>query len=140
MRMLLDTSVVLASLDENEPTHQVCSELMLGGESVIYVHAISEVFSTLTGSTLARRVSADIAAQLLQVSVLPFVKSIVLTEREIINALGEAKSRGVRGGAVYDYLHLVAAKKSAVEAIATLNVRHFQALTLPGDPRIDAPA
>ena len=45
----------------------------------------------------------------------------------------------VRGGAVYDYLHLVAARKAGVERIVTLDLRHFRALARAGDPRIEGP-
>lgn len=139
MTMLLDSSVVLASLKEDEPSHDACSKLLLHGGHCLYVHAIAEVFSILTGGARTPRIDADIATQLLRESVLPFVKSIALTERDIMSALADAKARGVRGGAVYDYLHLVAAKKAGVDAVATLNLRHFQALTRPGDPRIESP-
>lgn len=143
MRMLLATSVVLASLDQNEPAYEPCSQLLLRGEHGIYVHAIAEIFSMLTGGADKKnqcRHRGSAAAR----ERAALGRSITLTEREIIAGLADAKSRGVRGGTVYDYLHLVAAKKAAVEAavqaVATLNVRHFQALTLPGDPRIEAPA
>ena len=54
-------------------------------------------------------------------------------------ALGDSQARGVRGGAVYDYLHLVAAKKAGVDKVLTLDRRNFEALTRTGDPRIEAP-
>lgn len=139
MSKLLDSSVVLASLNANEPSHEPCSALLSHGGHYLYVHAIAEVFSTLTGGMHAPRIDANIAWQLLKESVLPFVKSVALTERDMVSALADARDRGVRGGAVYDYLHLVAAKKAGVDAVATLDVRHFQALTRPGDPRIENP-
>jgi predicted nucleic acid-binding protein len=68
----------------------------------------------------------------------PFVKTVSLTERDVTAALGEVQSRGVRGGAVYDCLHLVAARKASVEALVTLDLPQSRALVRPGDPRIDA--
>lgn len=54
-------------------------------------------------------------------------------------ALQECEARGVRGGAIYDFLHLIAARKAGTEALVTLDLRDFQALARPGDPRIEAP-
>ena len=47
------------------------------------------------------------------------MKTVSLTERDVMAALARAESRGVRGGAVYDYLHLVAARKSGADAPLT---------------------
>jgi predicted nucleic acid-binding protein len=134
---LLDSSVLLASLHESEPHHEACAAPLLQGGHAVYVHALAEVFSTLTGGAHGLRVSADLAQRLLRESVLPFVKTVALTERDVMAALGEAQSRGVWGGAVYDYLHLVAARKAKAEALVTLDLPHFRALVRQGDPRVD---
>ena len=55
-------------------------------------------------------------------------------------ALNECEARGVRGGAVYDWLHLAAARKAGAEVLYTLDTRDFQALAQPGDPVIAAPS
>jgi hypothetical protein len=51
----------------------------------------------------------------------------------------EAESRGVRGGAIFDYLHLVAARKAKVQKLYTLNVSNFVAFHRAGDPEILSP-
>jgi predicted nucleic acid-binding protein len=139
VNVLLDTSVVIASLDPDEPHHAACDRLMQVGGHKLYVHAFAETFSILTGGRDGRRLSAAAAARLVEESVLPFVRPIVLTGRELMKCLANCEARGVRGGAIYDMLHLEAARKSRVEALITLDVRNFQALTRPGDPRIEAP-
>jgi predicted nucleic acid-binding protein len=134
---LLDSSVLLASLIEAEPHHEACSALLLQGSHAVYVHALAEVFSTLTGGAQGLRIGADLAQRLLRESVLPFVKTVALTEREVMAALGQAQLRGVRGGAVYDFLHLVAARKCGAEALVTLDLKHFSALVRNADPRVE---
>jgi hypothetical protein len=67
---LLDSSVVLASLLEAEPHHEAC-----GAQGL--------------------RVGADLAQQLLRESVLPYVKTVTLAERDVMAALAQAQSRGV---------------------------------------------
>lgn len=139
MKSLLDTSVILASLDPDEPAHAACDALLARGGHGLYVHALAETFSILTGGRRTRRIDATVAVQLLHESVLPFVRTVSLTGREVMAALAESRARGVRGGAVYDYLHLIAARKAGAEKLVTLDRRNFQALTKPGDPAIAAP-
>ena len=79
----------------------------------------------------------DLAYQLLRESVLPYVKTVTLAERDVMAALAQAKLRGVRGGAVYGYLHLAAARKFGAEALVTLDSKHFAAFVREGDPRVE---
>lgn len=139
MTALLDTSVILASLDADEPAHESCDALLAQGDHRIYVHALAESFSILTGGRSARRLDAAVAVQLLQESVLPFVRAVTLTGKETMTALAGARERGVRGGAVYDYLHLTAARKTGAATLVTLDRRNFLALAKSGDPRIVGP-
>jgi predicted nucleic acid-binding protein len=62
---LLDTSVVLASLDADEPRHKDCDRLVAAGGHVLYVHALAETFSILTGGRSGRRLRPAVAAALL---------------------------------------------------------------------------
>ena len=64
---------------------------------------------------------------------------VSLSGKDVVAALAGAEARGVRGGAVYDLLHLVAARKVGAARLLTLDVRDFQALVRPGDPRIESP-
>ena len=135
-RLLLDTSVIVASLDGDEPHHAACDRLLGAGGHAIYAHALSETFTVLSGGKPARRLRPALAVQLIEDNVLPFVELIHLTGKETLAAIAQSEARGVRGGAVYDLLHLVAARKAGVEALVTLDVRDFQALSRAGDPAI----
>ena len=139
MSALLDTSVVLASLDPDEPHHLACDRLIAARGHSLYVHALAEVFSVLTGGRASRRLRPATAVALLKNSVLPYVRTVGLAGKDAMAALAECEARGVRGGAVYDFLHLAAARKARVDRLLTLNVRNFQALWRPGDPRIESP-
>ena len=136
-RLLLDTSVIVASLDGDEPHHAACDRLLGAGGHAIYAHALSETFAVLSGGKQpARRLRPALAVRLIEDNVLPFVELIHLTGKETLAAIAQSEARGVRGGAVYDLLHLAAARKAAVEALVTLDIRDFQALSRPGDPAI----
>ncbi len=135
----LDTSVVLASLDPDESHHVACDRLVAAGGHRLHVHALVESFSILTGGRRGRRLKPAVAARLIEHSVLPYVQPIGLDGGATMAALAECEQRGVRGGAVYDWLHLAAARSTGAEVFYTLNLRDFQALALPGDPRIELP-
>lgn len=136
---LIDTSVVVASLDPDEPHHLACDRVLAAGGHKLYAHALAETFAILTGGRQGRRLRPAAAAGLIQESVLPFVQLVSLSGKDVMAALASAEARGVRGGAVYDLLHLVAARKAGVVRLLTLDVRDFQALVRPGDPHIEMP-
>jgi predicted nucleic acid-binding protein len=135
----LDTSVLIASLDPDEPHHAACDRLVEAGRHQINGHALAETFSVLTGGRASRRLGPAAAARLIQDSLLPYVQVLTLTGRELMTALAACEARGIRGGAVYDWLHLAAARKAGAALFVTLNLRDFQALARPGDPQIQMP-
>lgn len=140
MSLLLDTSVVIASLDADEPSHAACDRLLAAGGHLLFAHGLAETFSILTGSRMGRRLRPALAAELIAQSVLPFVELVHLTGKETMAVIAETEKRGVRGGAVYDLLHLAAARKAGAEALVTLDLRDFQSLARPGDPSVRAPS
>lgn len=139
MSAFLDSSVLVAALAPDETKHADCLVLLLQGGHSIYSHALLETFSTLTGGKLGVRVTPDLAAQMLSETILPRVTVIELSSAEIVDALRVAQSRGVRGGCVYDYMHLLAAKKGDASVIYTLNMDDFQHLRRGDDPDVRFP-
>lgn len=139
MTLYLDTSVLVAALVEDEPTHESCLLLLRGKNLVAWTHALAESFATLTGGRLGIRVSPAIAAQLVEVSLLPRLRLIELGSEDLVAAIRGADAVGARGGAIYDFMHLAAARKSAAKTLYTLNIRHFEAIARRGDPRIEPP-
>jgi hypothetical protein len=94
---------------------------------VTRAHTLSEVFSTLTGRHAGGRVTADQAAGIVAglSADLDFEE---LTAPEILRALAQAESKGVRGGRVHDYLHAVAAHKGRAGLILTADRHGFDGL------------
>ncbi len=91
-------------------------------------HALSEIFSALTGGNLAIRVEADAAAQTVEA----LAKDLDFTDlepHEVLAALKQARNRGVRGGRVHDYLHAVAAEKAKARHLLVAGLHDFDGLT-----------
>ena len=72
-------------------------------------------------------------------SVLPIVTTLILPADALAAAFAQAETRGVRGGAIFDLLHLMAANHAGLKRIYTLDVRDFKALHRPGDAEILSP-
>jgi len=136
---LLDTSAVVAAIVLDEPHHAACAAVLMRPGAAIYSRGLAETYAYLTGGRLEPRVPPEAAAQAIEESVLAFAQAVHLTTHEITRAFGECQARGIRGGAVYDYLHLVAARKVRARCIYTLNVRHFRAFHRSGDPETVRP-
>src|SRR3954468_15727064 len=104
----VDSGVLVAALAVREAHHDSCA-FLIRSPCLLYLHGLSEAFSTLTGGRLAVRLRPAEVADLFKETVLPFAEIVTLSAPEVIAAVGEAEARGIRGGAIYDYLHLVAA-------------------------------
>ena len=136
MNAHLDTTILVAALVSTEAHHEACAHLLNTIPLGIYAHGLTETFNTLTGGRVGIRLRSGAVAEQLAGVIAPLLNVISLTPEELLLAFTEAESRGIRGGAIFDYLHLVAARKAGAKRLYTLNVRHFLAFYRTGDPEI----
>ena len=139
MIVAVDSSVLIAYLLSSDARHHAASVLLQKHRPFIHRHALSETFSTLTGGKLRFRLTAREAADLVRDEILPNVRTTELDDAELIEALALSQERGVRGGAVYDWLHLAAARKVQAARFYTTDSTDFKAIHRPGDPEIFHP-
>lgn len=139
MKSAVDSSVIVSALCAGDPNHQACRKVLLASRHSVFAHAFAETFSTLTGGRLGFRVPASDAAKLLRQQIAPKLSNVLLDESDLLTAFEEAEIRGVRGGAIYDYLHLIAARKAGAKRFYTLNLSDFLSFHRPGDPEILSP-
>ena len=135
----IDTSVLVGAMVADEEHHGACAALLDAGSIGIFAHGLVETFCTLTGGRSAFRMSADDASSILEEDFVPSLEVISLTPTETLRALRESKQHGVRGGAIFDYLHLVAARKAKAKRIYTLNLSNFRSFHRAGDPDVMLP-
>jgi len=139
MKSALDSSVLVSALCADAADHQACRKILLSARHSILAHALVETFSTLTGGRLGFRLPTSQAADLLSKQIAPKLKLCELDPTELFTTFNEAENRGIRGGAIYDYLHLAAARKAGAKQLYTLNLSDFLAFHRPGDPEIVQP-
>ena len=105
---------------------------------MIHDHALTETFSILTGGKLGIRVAASAATAILESLAARFTV-ISPPAEDLLAAYAECSQRGIRGGAIYDYLHLAAARTGGASKLYTLNIADFLAFHRVGDPAIERP-
>lgn len=139
MIVAADSSVLIASLVEKDPHHEASFSVLEEYRPFVHRHALVETFSTLTGGRLGFRISTDVIARLIRESILPWVRTTELDDAELLEAMSGSQERGVRGGAIYDFLHLCAARKVSASRLYTKDINDFKSFHRPGDPEIFHP-
>lgn len=125
-KIYLDTSVLVAAFVADEPRHKSCASVVSGAQNAYVVsHGLVECFSVLTGGRLGCRVSASMAASIIEHNIVKRMTVVSLSPRDVLRVLIQAEENGIRGGGIYDALHLAAARKVEADEIYTLNRRHF---------------
>jgi predicted nucleic acid-binding protein len=135
----LDSSILVAALFESERHHAACRSLITSGPFGVWSHGLVETFNTLTSGKIKPRPSAADVAKALRYSIRPRATILHLPEDTLLAAFDEAEPRGVRGGAIFDYLHLATARHHKADRFYTLNMSHFQSFWRDGDPAIVHP-
>ena len=133
MRVYFDTSVLVAALLENHPHHGPARSALLlakrkGVVAAVGAHGLAELYAVLTRAPFTPRIFPSEARQLIEAGILPLVEVVALSAAEYRQVIHDCALEGWTGGAVYDAIHIRAARKHRCERLYTLNVAHFRAL------------
>lgn len=125
MRILVDTSVLVAALWEKQAHHahvlDWLSRTMAHHEVVLSTHTLAELYAVLTGKAHYRpQEIAETTAWVVESFTLQ-----PLTTEDYRRALATAAERGLTGGAIYDALHAMAAERAEADRIASGDRRSF---------------
>jgi predicted nucleic acid-binding protein len=122
MKIYWDSSALVEAVLD-----QTIRQRLADDQSVTRIHALSEVFGTLTGGRLGVKFEANEAAEVMD-ELAADLEFVELSAKEILTALHDAEKKGVRGGRVHDYLHAVAAKKAKAGLLLTSDKFDFVGL------------
>ena len=144
MKVLLDTSVLVAALVEPHPEHQRALPWFAKGKSrttelVISSHSIAELYAVLSTLPVSPRISPGLAWRLIHESVEPRVSIVPLTSSDYLATIKHMSDMGLSGGAVYDALIVKSAQKCGADRIVTFNMNDFKRVWPEGADRIVAP-
>jgi predicted nucleic acid-binding protein len=127
MKTYFDSSALIAAMVEGEEYHASALDALAGvSEGITSTHALAEIFATVTSGRLDIRLTPNQATELIETSVAARLEVMNLTLSDYRQAMKASHKVGARGGALYDMLHIEAARRCRANRILTINVRHFQ--------------
>jgi predicted nucleic acid-binding protein len=100
------------------------------------VHAFAETWNVLTRTPFAERVDPRVASDVVD-RVAELCTPTPLTHEDYRRAARRCAAMGLRSGAIFDALHLVAAERAEVDALLTFNLKDF--LRFSPSIRVEAP-
>ncbi len=133
VKVYFDTNVVVAGYVQSHSQHHLAFKIVLDAYSgphsgVVLAHGLTEIYSVMTRTPFAPRVSPREAWQMLTDNVLERFEIVHLTTAEYADALRVCAEAGWPGGRIHDVLHMKAARKARCERIYTFDVKHFRQL------------
>lgn len=150
MRVLFDTSVLVAALVQSHPHHEPCRASLSRCERgeldlVLAAHSLAELQCTLTRLPLKPRISPRTAARMAEETRLRppphgIAEVVTVTPAEYLEVIDEMVRLALAGAVIYDALIARAARSAEVDAIFTLNTRDFRRVWPEGAGSIHQPA
>ncbi len=131
MKVLLDTSVLVAAPVDSHPHHQralpwleqVRQQAVV---AVVSAHSLAELYAVLTTLPVRPKISPAVAYQLIEDNVIGEMETVPLTSDDYCDLVRHLSQTGIAGGAVYDGVIACAAAKAQVDHIVTFNARDFR--------------
>jgi predicted nucleic acid-binding protein len=131
MKVLLDTSVLVAAMVETHPAHERALSWLQRVKrkevtAVVASHTLAELYAILTRLPVQPLISSATAWQLIRENVLATVEVVSLSEEDYRSVLEHLSVTGIVGGATYDALIGYTALKARVDQLVTLNEKDFR--------------
>jgi len=130
VRVLFDTSVLVAGIVEAHPLHDRSLPWLKkakGGnlEYLVGAHSLAELYAVLSALPTSPRIGPRLAWQLVRENVEAHARVISLSGKDYAGTIGTLADREMPGGIVYDALIVKAAQKAHAEKLLTLNPKDF---------------
>jgi predicted nucleic acid-binding protein len=113
-------------VEEEEHHDAALKALASSTDGFTSTHAIAETFATLTSGRLEGQLTPDEATEVIDANVIRRLQIVDLGLSDYQQAMRNSRTVGARGGAIFEMLHLQAARRKGAKRILTINVRHFQ--------------
>lgn len=134
MKILFDSSVLIAAFVESHPKHNLALSFLLKAknkefELLVSSHTILEIYSVLTSAPFIPKITPQIAKQLIENNIKAIAKIIYLTGNDYFRLIEKMSNSNFSGGIVYDALIIECALNAKADEIITLNTKDFLKLT-----------
>lgn len=144
MKILFDTSVLVAAIVEPHPLHAPAFPWLKRARAkefdmLIAGHTLAELYAVLTTLPISPRITPGIAGHLIRSDVETLARMISLSPSEYSSVVKRMVNLGLSGGVIYDAIIAKAAKKSGVDHVLTFNIDDFKRVWPEGADRLIAP-
>lgn len=133
MRVLFDTSVLIAGFITTHPKHNFALPWLQRAhakkiEYLVSSHSIAECYSVLTRLPISPKISSVVARNLIRENIEKLAEIINLTSTDYLTILKQMTELDLTGGIIYDAIILKAAKKGNADKLLTINPNDFKRL------------
>jgi len=144
MKILFDTSLIIAAVVESHPMHVRAFPWLKKAkakdfELVVASHTIAETYAVLSTLPIKPRIAPSVAWRLINENIVSISKIVSLTPAEYRFTIKQISELGLVGGITYDALIAKVAQKSKVKRMLTLNLEHFTRVWPDGEKIISLP-
>jgi predicted nucleic acid-binding protein len=144
VRVLFDTSVLVAALVQSHPHHERSLPWLQRAQNeeikfLVAGHTLAELYSVLTTLPVRPRLSPSVVWRLIHENVEASAEIVSLSEADYLSTLERLSTRGLVGGVIYDALIAKAAEKAEAERLLTWNEAHFRRAWPEGESVIGSP-
>jgi predicted nucleic acid-binding protein len=144
MKVIFDTSVLVAGMVEPHPIHNRAFPWLRRGrlgelEFFVASHTLAELYAVLTTLPVSPRISPGTARHLIRENVESPAKVISLSTSDYGTVIRRAADLELAGGIIYDALIARAAQKAQVDLVLTLNSEDFKRVWPEGASRVNVP-
>jgi predicted nucleic acid-binding protein len=133
MKVLFDTSVLVAAIIQDHPMHARALPWLKRARAkefsfLVSTHSLAELYSVLSTLPLKPRISPGTAWRLVHENVETIAKSISLDSADYAWIIKQLSDQGLSGGVVYDALIARTAQNARATHLLTLNAHDFKRL------------
>ncbi len=144
MKILFDTSVIVAAIVETHPMHNRAFPWLkraIQKEFHMFVacHTIAEVYGVLTTIPVSPKITPALALQLIQENIETKAEIISLTASDYIDIIKNVAKFNLSGGIIYDAIIAGAAQKIKADKLLTFNIKDFKRVWPDGLAQIISP-
>lgn len=144
MKVLFDTSVLVAAIVEPHPLHVPAFTWLKRARAkefdmLIAGHTLAELYAVLTTLPISPKITPGMARYLINSDVETIAKMISLSASDYSSVVKRMADLGLSGGVIYDAIIAKVANKSDVDHILTFNIDDFRRVWPEGADHIIAP-
>ncbi|CAN5384742.1 PIN domain-containing protein [soil metagenome] len=132
MRLLFDTSTLIAALVEAHTAHDIAYPWLRSVKDgrhigLLGAHSLAELYSNLTHIPFASGpLTSTKVRQIIETDIEPVFEIVALSSDDYLSIVKHLAQQNLVGGIIFDALIFYAAIKADADQLLTLNPKHFR--------------